>query len=149
MSVENNVFLRRDKMPTPKSWAAAIREHGFEMEMDTDFDAIKFEGFLPCKYKSIEAGFEYWAEDTSLDELHEEDLLNDDEKTELGDSNFLVTFATRSSFRDYMTSMIASAVLAELSEGYLAVAGEPPFIHGNKAVAWARDCGPDIEKEFD
>lgn len=148
MSVENNVFMIRANMPTPEEWASAIRSRGFEMELDSDFDVEEFEGFLPCKYKGEEAGFEYWSEPTCLEELVEEGLLNEDEKSVLGESDFLVTLATHSDFRDLITSMIASAVLVELSGGYLAEGGEPPFVHGADAVQAVRKSLPAIEKEL-
>ncbi|MEO1582706.1 MAG: hypothetical protein AAFR91_12785 [Pseudomonadota bacterium] len=149
MSVENNIFLRRDKMPSPEAWVAAIRSHGFDMEMDADFDVVEFEGFLPCKFKSEEAGFEYWAEETDPDDLREEGLLSDEERAQLGDCDFLVTLETRSSFRDLATSIIAAAVLTELSGGFMAEGGAPPFILGDSSVDWAKDLLPKLEEQFE
>lgn len=149
MSVENNIFLRRDKMPTPGAWVAAIRAHGFELDMDADFDVVEFEGFLPCTYKGKEAGFEYWAEETNPDELQEEGLLSDEERAQLGDCDFLITLETSSSFRDLTTSVIAAAVLTELSDGFLAEGGAPPFLLADNSVAWAKGLLPKLEEQFD
>ncbi|MEM6483664.1 MAG: hypothetical protein AAF662_01580 [Pseudomonadota bacterium] len=149
MSVENNVFLKRERMPTPELWANAIAEHGFAMEMDSDFEVSDFEGFLPCKYKGEGAGFEYWAEATDLDQLVEEGLLSDEERAQLGDCDFLVTLVTRSDFRELATSMIAAAVLAELTGGLFAEGGEPPFVLGEDSVGWVKDLLPEIEREFE
>jgi len=148
MSVENNVFMVRDNMPTPQQWLAAIKSQGFEMEMDTDFDVEEHEGFLPCKYKGVDAGFEYYAESVDIAEFLEDDLLTDEEARQLGNRTFLVSLITHSDYREYMTSMIASAVLCSLADGMFAEGGEPPFIMASESVKWARDCIPEIEKEF-
>src|SRR5215475_264995 len=60
MSVEIQVFLTGERMPTPEQWAETLRSHGFDVDLDTDFDVRDFSGFLPCKYKGMDAGFEYY-----------------------------------------------------------------------------------------
>ncbi|MFK7888607.1 MAG: hypothetical protein AB8G16_17245 [Gammaproteobacteria bacterium] len=140
--------MNRTKMPTPETWLAAIEAHGFEMEMDVDFDVEDFEGFLPCKYKGEDAGFEYWAEKTDVNALAADGMLEGDEVTELGDSDFLVTLSTHADYRELITSMIAAAVLAELSGGQLAPGGEPPFLHGAQAVEKIREDLPGLEREL-
>ena len=62
MSVQTDVFLNPQSMPSPAVWARAIREAGFEMEMNSDFDVKTQAGFLPCSYKGKAAGFEYFYE---------------------------------------------------------------------------------------
>jgi len=148
MSVENNVFMLREKMPTPQQWLDAIKHHGFDMEMDINFDIEKHEGFLPCKYTGEDAGFEYWAEKIDVGEFLEDDMMTQDEADQIGNRCFMVTLTTHSDFREYMTSMIASAVLCAISDGLLAEGGGPPFITASNAIKWAKDCVPAIEKEF-
>ena len=143
MSVENNVFMHPDSLPTPEAWARAIRAVGFQLDIDTEFDWETFEGFLPAKYKGLDAGFELYKEDFDLSEL------SDEEQTELGDRPLLVTLITHSDTRQYMSSMIASAVLCSISDGRLADSGEPPFIKPEEAVHWAQGCEPDVEKMLD
>ena len=142
MSVENNVFLRPDALPTPEAWAQAIQAAGFELSIDTDFKWGEFDGFLPAKYKGGEAGFELYKEDFDLSELSEE------EQAELGDRSLLVTLVTHSDMREYMSSMIAAAVLCAMADGRLADGGEPPFIQSADAIQWARTCEPDVERHI-
>lgn len=142
MSVENNVFIHPGSLPTPAAWAEAIRAAGFQLDIDTDFDWETFEGFLPAKYKGQDAGFELYKEDFDLSEL------SDGEQMELGDRSLLVTLITHSDIREYMSSMIASAVLCSISDGRLADNGEPPFIKADEAVQWAQGCEPGVEKMF-
>ncbi len=148
MSVENSIFMVREKLPSPQEWLDAIRSNGFEMDMDIDFDPVAHEGFIPCKYKGEDAGFEYWAEQVDIKEFLEEGMLTQEEANELGDRSFMVTLVTRSDFRELMTSVIAAAVLCEITDGMLAEGGEPPFITAANAVKWAKDSVPEIEKEF-
>jgi hypothetical protein len=46
MSVVIQVFLAAERMPNPEQRAAAIRAHGFDMDLDPDFDVREFTGFL-------------------------------------------------------------------------------------------------------
>lgn len=148
MSVENNIFIQKQNLPTPKQWIDAIQQQGFKMEMDTDFDNIEHEGYLPCKYQGQDAGFEYWTEEININELLDDELLSPEEAEQLGERNFMVTLTTHSDFREYMTSMIASAVLCSISDGMIAEGGEPPFISAQEAVKWAKDNEPEIQKEL-
>ncbi|GHE25579.1 hypothetical protein ACFOED_05065 [Vulcaniibacterium thermophilum] len=143
MSVENNIFVRPGSLPAPADWAAAIREAGFELEIDSDFRWDEFEGFLPATYKGEPAGFELYVEDFDLSEL------SDDEQAALEDRTLLVTLVTHADMRQYMSSMIASAVLCSMADGQLAEGGEPPFIPAAGAIEWARKCEPGVEKLFD
>ena len=38
MSVEMVVFLSDERMITPGQWQSAIRQYGFDLETETDFD---------------------------------------------------------------------------------------------------------------
>lgn len=140
MSVENSVFLRRERLPTLSQWCDAIHRAGFEMEMDVDPDIQTLEGFLPCTYKGAPAGFEFYTEELDTGGL------SADELEQIGDRLFLVTLVTHADFGQYMTSMIASAVLCSISDGLLAEGGEPPFISATEAVIWAQRCEPEIAR---
>lgn len=142
MSVENNVFLRPDALPAPARWARAIREAGFELQIDADFDWADVEGFLPARYKGEDAGFELYTQAFDLSGLSPR------EREELQDRSLLVTLVTHADMREYMSSMIASAVLCAIADGRLAEGGEPPFIRAADALGWARDCEPGVADLF-
>jgi len=147
MSVENTVFMEKGKLPSPQEWLDAIRSNGFEMDMDTDFDPITHEGYIPCKYKGEDAGFEYWAEEVDFNEFLEEGTLTREEADELGDRSFMVTLITRGDFRELITAMIAAAVLCEMTDGLYAEGGAPPFITADNAVKRVKKYLPELEKE--
>jgi hypothetical protein len=109
MSVDLNVFLVRSSMPAPAEWTSAITDAGFDAQLDSDFDVDTFTGFLPCTYKGEPAGFEYYAD--ALDADGRATLQLPDE------FDFAVTFVTGSNMREFITSLIASGVLCQLSGG--------------------------------
>lgn len=80
------------------------------MELDVDFDPKTFSGFLPCKHHGQPAGFEYFFQpDAELD---------DDVRSAAGAQRTLeISFVTHSDMRELVSAMIASGVLALLSDG--------------------------------
>ena len=131
MSVVIQVFLAGERMPTPEQWAETLRTHGFDMDLDTDFDVRAFSGFLPCKYKGHEAGFEY-------DFGAAGPVVESDERLRevIAGRDSVVSFVTHSDFRELMTSVIASGVLCAISDGVLF---DDQFTVASAAIAWARD----------
>ncbi|UOO88846.1 hypothetical protein LVJ82_15520 [Vitreoscilla massiliensis] len=140
MSVANNVYAMRQSLPTPKQWAAALLEAGFEVVLDSEFVWWEFEGFLPATYQGQEAGFELYVESVDANQL------NKRERKHLQGRDTVVTLITHSDMREYVSSMLAAAVLCALSDGLLAEGGETPFIAAPDAIDWARDCEPEIVK---
>lgn len=68
MSIDLIVYLRRSAMPTPDQWQQAIRKAGFPVELDTDFDVDTMSGFLPCQFRGVTSGFEYWSDSVTEQE---------------------------------------------------------------------------------
>jgi hypothetical protein len=62
MSVTISIYLQRASMPSPTEWQSAIDAAGFPISLWTDFDVDLHTGFLPCKYRGQDSGFEYYAE---------------------------------------------------------------------------------------
>ena len=132
MSVDLNVFLDPGRMVTPAQWAQAVKDAGFEVEMDTDFDPREFSGFLPCKYKGRDTGFEYYY------------------GVEQGAARpACLTFSTRSDYREFATSMICAAVLTSIVDGVLVDADGAAEIAAAKAVAWAKDGEAGIQRDIE
>ena len=131
MSVVIQVFLADDRMPTPEQWAENLRTHGFDVDLHTDFDVRDFSGFLPCKYKGHDAGFEYYFEPAGP-------VVESDERLQgaIAGRDSVVSFVTHSDFREAMTSVIASGVLCAISDGVLF---DDQFTVASAAIAWARD----------
>jgi hypothetical protein len=143
MSISRTVYVRREDVPSPTEWAAAIRAAGFPMEMDTDFDAERFSGFLPCRYEGKEAGFEYF-----FSEIREDD----EERFELpdvGDRDIGIAFVTHASMRELVTAIIAAAVLCEMADGVCEDEEAGEIIAAKDALRCARELIDSIGDDLD
>jgi hypothetical protein len=140
MSVVIQVFLAGERMPTPEQWAVALRTHGFDVDLDTDFDVRAFSGFLPCKYKGHDAGFEYYFEAAGL-------VIESDERLRgaIAGRDSVVSFVTHSDFRELATSVIASGVLCAISDGVLF---DDQFTGASAAIARATDSERSIQGQL-
>ncbi len=142
LSVEMVVFLRAERMLTAQQWQAAIRAHGFDLELDTGVDIGTLDGYLPCHYKGVECGFEY-SKVRVADSAPQQDVLE-----RVGDRDEAVSFITRADFRDLMASVIASAALCAATGGVLFDTEGDSFIESAGAVSWARSGEVDIAQDL-
>lgn len=107
MSVTNRVFLDPARMPSTTEWARAIRAEGFAMDLDVNFDPETFSGFLPCVHQGHPSGFEYFYQSPAAPS----------DARRAADQTCEVAFVTHSDLRELVAGMIASGVLALLSDG--------------------------------
>ncbi len=145
MSVGSSVFLKRAAMPTSARWAAAIREAGLPLKLDEHFDVLTFDGFLPCEYEGVAAGFEYTFRAADTAELSAAD------RKRVGDRDVEVVFTTHSGMRDLVSAIVAGGVLAHLTEGVHWDHEADVFSSGPEALEFARgqvvDLRADLEPE--
>jgi hypothetical protein len=130
MSVELIVYLRRSAMPSPEGWQTAILDAGFPVELDTDFDPETFSGFLPCKFRQAQSGFEYFTSP-----------LSEEDRTDVGapqGCDFAVTLVTRSDLREFACSVAAAGALAQASNGLLVDPQSGGFTDSG-ALQWAKN----------
>ena len=144
MSVVLQVFLTAERMPTPQQWAAAVRAHGFDMDLDTDFHVHDSTGFRRCKYKGHDAGFEYYFD--AVDWNADPDESDEGIREAIGGRDSFVSLVTHSSWHEFATSVIASGVLCAISDGVLIDVDEP--ISASAAIAWAKDGERAVEAEL-
>jgi hypothetical protein len=129
MSADLIVYLQHSSMPTPAGWQQAIRDAGFPVDLDTDFDPDTLGGFLPCKLQGAEAGFEYYAR-----------RLSPAEAEEVGapvGADFSVVLNTHSDLRDFACSAVAAGALAWASGGQLVNPQSGESFASADAVGWA------------
>jgi hypothetical protein len=128
-------------MPSPARWAQAIREAGFPADLDADFDVDTFSGFLPCTYDGKPGGFEYFA-----------GPLADEDRDEMGVSaahDFSITFATHSDMRGLATSVVAAAVLCQITGGTLVNQQAGEQLAASEAVGYAREMLESMKGDLD
>jgi hypothetical protein len=124
-------------MPSPAAWAREIRAQGFAMDLDEAFDPKTFSGFLPSGHQGQPAGFEY--------SFQPDAQLDDDVRRAAGSNRTLeISFITHSDLRELVSAMIASAVLALLSDGVVWSDESGESYSGPDAINLARE----IESEL-
>jgi hypothetical protein len=138
MSVEVSLFLRRSRMAAPGEWAKAIRSHGFDVDLDPDFDPAAFTGFLPCRYRGTDAGFEYSCHAVDPSELPDHVTVR------LGDRDTMVSFVTHTDLCELASSTIASAVLCAMCDGVLWETEGDVLVAAPEAVEWARESEGEV-----
>ena len=140
MSVTVEVFVEAKRLFTSEAWAAEIRAHGFELEVDS-FNPKTHSGFLPCRLRGEACGFEYFYKRVAdLDLSDEPDLEEAYQRrcVAAGSRDVIVSFVTRSSMVDAASAAIAASVLTAVCDGMLSVEGDEPAITGEEALDWAR-----------
>lgn len=143
MSIVMQVFVDGRKMLSPSQWARALVEHGFAVELDEDFDVASFSGFLPCKYRGVEAGFEY-----AYEELGPPEELDEHVRAAIGDRDRVVSFVTHSDMRGLMTSVLSAGVLCALTDGVLWDTEADELTPAAGALDWARESEAAIAPEL-
>ena len=138
MSVDLIVYLRRSAMPSPSAWRQAIRDAGFPVELDADFDQDTASGFRPCQHRGAESGFEYLAS-----------RLSPAEAADVGappGSDFSVTLVTHSDLREFACSAVAAGALAQASSGLLVDPQSGESFPAADAIAWATEQFEEAER---
>jgi hypothetical protein len=137
VSVDLIVYLRRAAMPTPSQWQQAIRDARFQVDLDTDFDVDTFSGFLPCKFRGADSGFEYFSEMVA-----EEDRV----ETELPPgTDFAVTLVTHSDLSEFATSLLAAGALCHASGGVLVDPQSGEGCASEQVLAWVAEVLSELE----
>jgi hypothetical protein len=138
MSVDLIVFAARAAVPSPTDWQRAIEAAEFPVTLDTDFNVDTFSGFLPCTFRSLAAGFEYFAS-----------ALSPEEGADAGapeGTDFQVTLVTHSDLREFATSLLAAAALCHASGGLLVEPQSGEEIKADRVLDWARACLKEIDR---
>lgn len=137
MSVDLIVYAKRIAVPSPSDWQRAIQAAAFPVELDTDIDLDTFSGFLPCKFRDSQSGFEYFSS-----------LLSKEDQQEVGapeGSDFQVTLVTHSDMKEFATSMLAAAALCNASKGLLVDPQSGEQFDAEAVLQWARSTFAEME----
>ena len=126
MSIVVEVRFSPEMLPSPQAWQESIQANNFAVEIDSDFDPLKFTGFLPARYKGQPAGFEYYYD------------LETDEQCCLS-----LSWSGRA--RAAVSGLIAAACLCQLTAGHLLDTEAGDTIEAPSAIAWARQCETDFQ----
>lgn len=117
MANEQFAFLAKSDVPDRTSWQAAIEDCGFDLILDPNLRPFEDAGFLPCKFRGRDSGFEIYYQDAS-----ELDALRDI----AGTHDYCVSFRWGGDMTECACVMIASYVLAKRFSATVSYEGEPP-----------------------
>lgn len=128
-----NVFLDRSRLPVAADWARVIREAGFDVQLNAEFEPGSYNGYLPCP--DDRTGFEFYLESFTTPTLE----IGDAGAKAIGARNTVATlrFSGRASDRNAATA--AAATLAAMTDGVLFDTEPGHFIAADAALAWARN----------
>lgn len=128
-----NVFLDRTRLPAAADWARVIRDAGFDVQLNADFEPRSYSGYLPCPDERT--GFEYYLESFSAPALE----FGDAGAQAIGSRDTVASlrFSGRSSDRNAASA--AAATLAAMTDGVLFDTEPGHFIAADEALAWARN----------
>jgi hypothetical protein len=126
-----NVFLDCDRVPAATDWARAIREAGFETQLNTAFDPRAYSGYLPCP--DDRTGFEFYLEGfgAPTDEVGEQGAKV------IGSRNAVISLRFSGRDSDRAAAAAAAATLAVMADGVLFASDVGHFIAASDALAWA------------
>jgi hypothetical protein len=128
-----HVFLDRTRLPAAADWARVIREAGFDIQLNTEFEPDSFSGYLPCP--DDRTGFEYYLESFTTPTIE----IGEAGARVIGSRNTMASlrFSGRSS--DHSAASAAAATLTAMTDGVLFDTEPGHFIAADAALAWARN----------
>ena len=104
MSLERDVFLAADRIPTVAAWQAALQQAGIDLILDL----LTHDGFLPLTHEGRATGFELGLR------------VVDGAEAALADGRDRVAvFQWHGDFASAIAAVLAAAVLAALTDGVL------------------------------
>lgn len=135
MSLDLFITGNANTFPSAREWAAAIKRAGFDVELDQTFDTRQSSGFRPCP--NSECGFEYTFGPLSTEDL-EGFEIEPDLKSEVLKHDSIAGLHYKTDC-DFKVVKAASAVLANMTDGFVLEAESGAMMTSTQALAWARD----------
>jgi len=130
MSADIKVFINKNDMISAEKWSQLIVENEFELTFFPDFNVNELQGWLPCKYRGEDAGFEYYfdgLEDTMFSVENNPKLLGKDT---------CISFSSPYEQVNLASAMIASAILVKYCHGVYWIMDD--FESGEDPIEMAR-----------
>lgn len=131
--ISYNVFLDRDRLPLATDWARVIREAGFDVQLNLEFEPRSHSGYLPCPDERI--GFEYYLEAFSAPAFE----FGAEGAKVIGARNAVVSLRFSGRSADRTAAVAAASTLAAMTDGVLFDSEPGHFIDAAHTLAWARN----------
>ena len=131
MSADIMVFIDKKLMLNSKEWQSLISTYDFDFLFPSKFDVYGMSGWLPCKYRGEDSGFEYYFE------CLEDTMFSVDSNPELMGKDTCVSFSSPFKQENLASAMIASSVLVKHCEGVYWMMDD--FVSGEDSIQMARE----------
>ncbi|WP_087750417.1 hypothetical protein [Paraburkholderia caledonica] len=131
MSYDLMVYLWDDAMPMATDWQDRIVDEGFPVKLSSDFETQSMAGFFPVSMYGSQSGFEYLYRHADDEELFEVGLL--------GKANRSALFSAKDNEpKEKIAALMASSVLAAMTQGKLVDPQSGESLDGDAAIHWAK-----------
>jgi hypothetical protein len=139
MSIEIHVLLKNSNIPSVAQWQQAIHAAGFDLMLDHTFSVREHSGFLLATYKGIETGFEF-------DLSNNSDIIStySDVVAHIENRDLSANFRWGGRLTECVAALIASAILAKLSDGIVYDPQSETFETGDEALRSVRQLIPNL-----
>jgi len=132
-------FIDKSKVPNREAWQAAIKDCGFDFELDPELKPFEDSGFCPCKMEGRDAGVEIYYDDLATT-VEDESTETKELFSNLADGrDYCISFRWGGSMVECASAMIASYALARHFGAVVSYEGEAPgdlesFLRETRAV---------------
>ena len=111
MSLELHAFLPTDEWPAIAGWQSAVSSLSLPLLLDPSLDLATATGFVPCRIRSFESGFEVWPEAVA-------DVISmyPDIEAEIGESRRVLTFRWGGDLKEGACALAAAAGLVAFAD---------------------------------
>jgi hypothetical protein len=114
MSLDIYVFLSKTRLPSAKTWQAALNDLGTSIVLDDSFDPLHDRGFVPCKFGTAATGFEFLLDAS-------EDLLRANRQlaNHVRPDDVCAVFTWGGDLKECAAAVSAAASLTAVAEGIM------------------------------
>lgn len=139
VATEQYAFIEKSKVPNREAWQAAIRDCGFDFELDPQLKPFEDSGFCPCKMEGRDTGVEIYYDDLA-ETMGDESAETIELFSNLADGrDCCISFRWGGSMVECASAMIASYALAKHFGAVVSYEGEAPsdlesFLEETRAV---------------
>ena len=140
MALEQHAFLVRENVPHVTAWQVAVKELGFDLQIDPALKPFENSGFVPCKLGQLDTGFEVYYE--SADELlGTYPQINE----KVAPRNYAISFRWGGDMAECASVLIASAALGKSFDAVIYYPGDDLIYTVDDLIADAEQALEEIE----
>ncbi|MCL6592052.1 MAG: hypothetical protein K6U80_19150 [Firmicutes bacterium] len=135
MSLTQHAFLKRNEVPSRNEWQENIVKLGFNMSLDPELKPFEDSGFIPCKFNSLDSGFE----------INYEEINNVIEnyphlKNKVENKDYCITFNWGGDLSECACVLIASLAIKEMCDAIIYYPDDDMLLTKEELKAQINQC---------